>query len=99
MPGKAFFLKQGCLKYLRPVTHVAYAEESMETVGEDTLIASNLESAVESSADDESDIDLTPGGGLTAGEVFVDSRFCSDGYRQTQSKLSMQGQQTASPLD
>ena len=50
------------------------------------------------SEEEEEEIDLTPSDGWTSGEVFVDSRLCSESYRQSSSKLNMENQRYESPL-
>ncbi|CAO0796277.1 unnamed protein product [Mucor circinelloides] len=91
-------LKQGCLKYLSPGASASTTEEPDEPSNLPVISEDLLDDAIQSEEEEEEEIDLTPGDGWTSGEVFVDSRLCSESYRQSRSKLNMENQRYEPPL-
>lgn len=98
VPAVTMKLKQGCLKYLSPGASASTTEEPNEPSNLPVVSEDLLDDAIQSEEEEEEEIDLTPGDGWTSGEVFVDSRLCSESYRQSSSKLNMENQRYESPL-
>ncbi|EPB90331.1 hypothetical protein HMPREF1544_02857 [Mucor circinelloides 1006PhL] len=91
-------LKQGCLKYLSPGASASTTEEPDEPSNLPVVSEDLLDDAIQSEEEEEEEIDLTLGDGWTSGEMFVDSRLCSESYRQSRSKLNMENQRYEPPL-
>lgn len=99
-PGITMTLKQGCIKYVGPLQPaVSQNEEVVEVSNPVDVTEDMLEDAIQEEEDEELDVDLTPAEGWSNGEVFIDSRLCTDSYQQTSSKLTLANCRNCTPLD